>query len=65
MLFLIYKNMKKEIITIGGSLGSGKSSTTKGLEKILGYTRCSTGDFMRKIAEENNMPLEEFNDIGT
>lgn len=50
---------KKHIITIAGSLGSGKSSTAKMVAEILGYTHASGGDFMRAIASERGMSLEE------
>jgi cytidylate kinase len=51
--------MKKEIITIAGAAGSGKSSTANLVAKKLGYTRFSSGDFMRKIALELNVTLNE------
>lgn len=51
--------MKKSIITITGTLGSGKSSTADGVAKELGYKRFSSGDFMRKIGLEMNMSLNE------
>ncbi len=50
---------KKEIITITGTLGSGKSSTADLVANELGYKRFSSGDFMRKIALEMNMSLNE------
>jgi len=46
-------------ITIAGKLGSGKSSTANKVASVLGYTRASTGDFMRKMAEEKGMTLQE------
>lgn len=49
--------IKKHIITITGSLGSGKSSTAKTLAKVLSYHHYSTGDFMREIANERNISL--------
>ena len=51
--------MKKEIITIAGTLGSGKSSTADMIAKKLGYNRFSSGDFMRKIALEMGISLNE------
>jgi CMP/dCMP kinase len=48
---------KKHIITIAGKLGSGKSSTANRIAELLGYTRASTGDFMRKMAEEKGLTL--------
>lgn len=50
---------KKEIITINGSLGSGKSSTADKVAKKLGFKRFSSGDFMRKIALEKGVSLNE------
>lgn len=50
---------KKEIITIAGVPGSGKSSTADGVAKALGYTRFSSGDFMRKIALDRGISLNE------
>lgn len=51
--------MKKEIITIAGVPGSGKSSTADGVAKALGYTRFSSGDFMRKIALDRGISINE------
>ena len=53
--------MKKEIITITGTLGSGKSSAAKLVAKELGFEHFSSGDFMRKIALESGMSLNELN----
>ena len=50
---------KKHIITIAGSLGSGKSSTAKKVSEILNYKHFSTGDFMRLIADQRGVPLTE------
>ncbi len=49
--------IKKHIITIAGSLGSGKSSTAKKLAELLNYKHYSTGDFMRSIADERGISL--------
>lgn len=54
---------KKSIITIAGKLGSGKSSTANRIAEILGYSRASTGDFMRSIANERGITLGELNTI--
>lgn len=51
--------MKKEIITICGSLGSGKSSAAKGVAQVLGFKHFSSGDFMRKMALERGISLNE------
>lgn len=50
---------KQRIITIAGSLGSGKSSTANRLAALLGYTRASTGDFMRQMAYDRGISLGE------
>jgi len=48
---------KKNIITIAGTLGSGKSTTAKRVAEVLGYEHYSTGDFMRSIANERGITL--------
>lgn len=53
--------MKKEIITIAGALGGGKSSTADKVAEKLGYQRFSSGDFMRKLAVEMDISLNELN----
>lgn len=55
--------VKKEIITIAGANGGGKSSTAKKVAEQLGFRHFSSGDFMRKIAKENNITLEELAEI--
>lgn len=50
---------KKEIITIAGVPGSGKSSTADNVAKALGFKRFSSGDFMRKIAMDRGISLNE------
>lgn len=54
---------KKHIITIAGTLGSGKSSTAKKVAEILEYKHFSTGDFMRSIADEKGIPLGELSKV--
>ncbi len=51
--------MKRQIITIVGNLGSGKSSTSKKVAGALGYKHYSAGDFMRRMAKERDMSLDE------
>ena len=53
--------MKKELITIAGSLGSGKSSTAKEVALALGYRHFSSGDLFRKIATERGESVEATN----
>lgn len=50
---------KKEIITLSGFPGSGKSSTADGVAKILEFKRFSSGDFMRNIALSRGVSLNE------
>ncbi len=58
MAYYDYMN-KKEIITIAGVPGSGKSSTADGVARALEYKRFSSGDFMRKIALDRGISLNE------
>jgi len=53
--------MKKNIITISGFPGSGKSSTAKGLASALGYEHFSSGDLFRKMAAERGLSVEGIN----
>lgn len=53
--------MKKEIITICGGLGSGKSSTAKKVAKILGFQHFSSGDFFRQVGLELGLSINEIN----
>jgi CMP/dCMP kinase len=53
--------MKRELITIAGSLGSGKSSTAKAVAKALDYRHFSSGDLFRKIAAERGESVEAIN----
>jgi cytidylate kinase len=55
--------MKNKIITINGSLGSGKSSTADLLAKELDYQRFSSGDFMRNIARNKGISLNELSKL--
>ena len=55
--------VKKEIITIAGANGSGKSSTAKKIAPELHFKHLSSGDLMRQIAKENNITLEELSKI--
>src|SRR3990167_3575181 len=53
--------MKKEIITICGGLGSGKSSTAKRIAGILGFKHFSSGDFFRQVGLELGLSVNEIN----
>ncbi len=54
---------KKYIITIAGTLGSGKSSTAKILAENLSYKHYSTGDFMRELANDRGISLGDLSKI--
>ena len=51
----------KKIISVAGTVGSGKSTICNRLAEELGYKCYVMGDIMRKLAKENNMDIEEFN----
>lgn len=53
---------KKHIITVSGRPGSGKSSTSDKVAELLGYSRFSSGDMVRKVLEEKGLTLAEFNE---
>jgi len=53
--------VKKEIITICGGLGSGKSSTAKGVAQALGFEHFSSGDFFRQVGLELGLSVTETN----
>lgn len=50
---------KKQIITINGFPGSGKSSTADLVAKELNFKHLSSGDFMRNLALKRNISLNE------
>ena len=52
---------KKHIITLSGKPGSGKSSTADRVAEMLGYTRHSSGDMVRRVLKRNGMTLQEYN----
>jgi len=51
----------KEIITIAGLPGSGKSSTAKAVAQALGYSHFSSGDLFRQIATKHGLSIEAIN----
>ena len=53
--------MKKQIITICGGLGSGKSSTAKRVAETLGFQHFSSGDFFRQAGLELGLSINEIN----
>lgn len=52
---------KKKIITIGGALGSGKSSVARKVAEYLAYDHFSSGDLFRRIARESGISIEDLN----
>ena len=50
------------IITVGGDIGSGKSTVAKLLAERLQYKSYSMGTIFRKMADEQGMTVEEFAD---
>lgn len=55
------KQAKKQIITIAGRPGSGKSSTAKGVTALLGFQHFSSGDLFRALAKEQGIDLMQAN----
>lgn len=53
--------MKKELLTIAGKVGSGKSSTAKLLARQLEYDHFSSGDVFRAIAAEQSQSVLDAN----
>lgn len=53
--------MKKQIITLAGSPGSGKSSTAKAVAAALGFRHFSSGDLFRQLAVERGESIEAMN----
>lgn len=53
--------MNKEIITLAGSPGSGKSSTAKVVASALGFGHFSSGDLFRQLAAERGESIEAMN----
>lgn len=55
------KITKKQIITIGGRPGSGKSTSAKIIANQLGYTHFSSGDLFRAVSREHGQDLLQSN----
>jgi CMP/dCMP kinase len=53
--------MKREIITVAGSPGSGKSSTAKAVAVALGFRHFSSGDRFRQLAAARGESIEAMN----
>lgn len=62
---VVYTNHmeRKHIITLSGKPGSGKSSTADRVAEMLGYTRYSSGDFVRELTHKKKMTLAQFNEM--
>lgn len=53
--------MKKDIISLGGLPGSGKSTVKALIAKEFDWSSFSTGDFMRQMALARGISFDEFN----
>lgn len=53
--------MKREIVTVAGSPGAGKSSTAKAVAAALGFRHFSSGDLFRQLAAERGKSIEAIN----
>jgi CMP/dCMP kinase len=53
--------MKRKIVTVAGSPGSGKSSTAKAVAAALGFQHFSSGDLFRQLAAERGESIEAMN----
>ncbi len=51
------------IITIGGPIGSGKSTVAEAVAKRFGLVHVSAGAIFRQMAEERGLSLQEFSKI--
>jgi cytidylate kinase len=52
---------KKQIITIGGRPGSGKSTTAKAISEQLGFMHFSSGDLFRAVSREHGQDVLQSN----
>jgi cytidylate kinase len=53
--------MRRQIITLAGSPGSGKSSTARAVAAALGFRHYSSGDLFRRLAVERGESIEAMN----
>ena len=53
--------MRRQIITLAGSPGSGKSSTARAVAAALGFRHYSSGDLFRQLAVERGESIEAMN----
>lgn len=58
---LTMSNPNKQIITIGGRPGSGKSTTAKGIASLLEFTHFSSGDLFREISKKYGQTILQAN----
>lgn len=54
-------SVKKQIITIAGRPGSGKSTTAKGVASGLRYNHFSSGDLFRQLSKEQGIDVLQLN----
>ena len=54
--------MKRNIISLGGELASGKGTTSVILAESLNYGIYRNGEYFRKLAKESGMDVTEFNE---
>ena len=54
--------MKKNIISISGDLASGKGTISSILSNDLGYTIYRNGEYVRKLAKDIGLSINEFNE---
>lgn len=52
---------KKQIITIAGRPGSGKSTTAKGIAAALKYKHFSSGDLFRELSKQRGLDVLQLN----
>lgn len=55
-------NKKKNIITITGKIGAGKTEIVKKISEILNMQTYSGSETFRKLARKQNMTINEFNE---
>ena len=51
------------IITIGGPIGSGKTTVAEAIARKFGFTHISAGVVFRELAKEKGVTLEEFSHL--
>lgn len=58
MEMVLVNGIKPIIITIGGKIGSGKTTLSKYLNESLNIPNASFGDYIRKVAEKENKSMD-------